>query len=206
MPWVSSYSSQIFHWNYSTSVTPNRLVRGTQSPAIKSTLEYRGDRLYDFKSNKTYIWKTYVRHFNSASQSGSGYPIRNLSITPPYKLGSTFSYQGRLSNTGALAPNAYTLPETASDTDNCLIFIDRPTTNLSKIQQVIYSATFSGFDASAGIKCGIVETKLIEIDWLIQGYSFATSSSLSRDMYYEGWRYDESEESFTFNHQSKGGT
>ena len=105
-----------------------------------------------------------------------------------------------------MAPNAYTLPETASDTDNCLIFIDRPTTNLSKIQQVIYSATFSGFDAAAGIKCGIVETKLIEIDWLIQGYSFATSSSLSRDMYYEGWRYDESDESFTFNHQSKGGT
>ena len=209
MPWVSPYSGNtnpIFHWNYSTSVTPNRLVRGTQSPAIKSTLEYRGDRLYDFKSNKTYIWKTYVRHFNSASQSGSGYPIRNLSITPPYKLGSTFSYQGRLSNTGALAPNAETLPATASETDNCLIFIDRPTTNLSKIQQVIYSATFSGFDAAAGIKCGIVETKLIEIDWLIQGYSFATSSSLSRDMYYEGWRYDESDESFTFNHQSKGGT
>ena len=209
MPWVSPYSGNtnpIFHWNYSTSVTPNRLVRGTQSPAIKSTLEYRGDRLYDFKSNKTYIWKTYVRHFNSASQSGSGYPIRNLSITPPYKLGSTFSYQGRLDNSGALAPNAYTLPATASETDNCLIFIDRPTTNLSKIQQVIYSATFSGFDAAAGIKCGIVETKLIEIDWLIQGYSFATSSSLSRDMYYEGWRYDESDESFTFNHQSKGGT
>ena len=209
MPWVSGYTgntSQIFHWNYSTSVTPNRLVRGTQSPAIKSTLEYRGDRLYDFKSNKTYIWKTYVRHFNSASQSGSGYPIRNLSITPPYKLGSTFSYQGRLSSSLALAPNAYTLPESASETDNCLIFIDRPTTNLSKIQQVIYSATFSGFDEAAGIKCGIVETKLIEIDWLIQGYSFATSSSLSRDMYYEGWRYDESDESFTFNHQSKGGT
>ena len=209
MPWVSPYSGNtnpIFHWNYSTSVTPNRLVRGTQSDAIKSTLEYRGDRLYDFKSNKTYIWKTYVRHFNSASQSASGYPIRNLSITPPYKLGSTFSYQGRLSNTGALALNAYTLPETASDTDNCLIFIDRPTTNLSKIQQVIYSATFSGFDAAAGSKCGIVETKLIEIDWLIQGYSFATSSSTSRDRYYEGWRYDESDESFTFNHQSKSGT
>ena len=71
MPWVSPYSGNtnpIFHWNYSTSVTPNRLVRGTQSDAIKSTLEYRGDRLYDFKSNKTYIWKTYVRHFNSASQ------------------------------------------------------------------------------------------------------------------------------------------
>ena len=210
MPWVSGYTgntSQIFHWNYSTSVTPNRLVRGTQSPAIKSTLEYRGDRLYDFKSNKTYIWKTYVRHFNSASQSGSGYPIRNLSITPPYKLGSTFSYQGKLSSSLALAPNAYTLPESASETDNCLIFIDRPTTNLSKIQQVIYSATFSGFDAAAGDKCGIVETKLIEIDWLIQGYSFATSSSLStRDMYYEGWRYDESDESFTFNHQSKSVT
>ena len=209
MPWVSPYSGNtnpIFHWNYSTSVTPNRLVRGTQSDAIKSTLEYRGDRLYDFKSNKTYIWKTYVRHFNSASQSASGYPIRNLSITPPYKLGSTFSYQGRLSNTGALALNAYTLPETASDTDNCLIFIDRPTTNLSKIQQVIYSATFSGFDAAAGAKCGIVETKLIEIDWLIQGYSFATSSNTSRDRYYEGWRYDESDESFTFNHQSKSGT
>ena len=209
MPWVSPYSGNtnpIFHWNYSTSVTPNRLVRGTQSPAIKSPLEYRGDRLYEFKSNKTYIWKTYVRHFNSASQSASGYPVRNLSITPPYKLGSTFSYQGRLSNSFALAPNAYTLPEDASETDNCLIFIDRPTTNLSKIQQVIYSATFSGFDAAAGIKCGIVETKLIEIDWLIQGYSFATSSSLSRDMYYEGWRYDESDESFTFNHQSKGNT
>jgi len=209
MPWTSGYSgnlSPIFHWNYSTSVVPNRLVRGTQSPASKSTLEYRGDRLYNFKSNKTYIWKTYVTNFNSASQSGSGYPIRNLSITPPYKLGSTFSYQGRLSNTGALAPNAETLPATASETNNCLIFIDRPTTNLSKIQQVIYSATFSGFDAAAGVKCGIVETKLIEIDWLIQGYSFATSSSLSRDMYYEGWRYDESDESFTFNHQSKGGT
>ena len=209
MPWVSPYSGNtnpIFHWNYSTSVTPNRLVRGTQSDAIKSTLEYRGDRLYDFKSNKTYIWKTYVRHFNSASQSASGYPIRNLSITPPYKLGSTFSYQGKLSSSLALAPNAYTLPESASETDNCLIFIDRPTTNLSKIQQVIYSATFSGFDAAAGIKCGIVETKLIEIDWLIQGYSFATSSSTSRDRYYEGWRYDESDESFTFNHQSKSGT
>ena len=209
MPWVSGYTgntSQIFHWNYSTSVTPNRLVRGTQSPAIKSTLEYRGDRLYDFKSNKTYIWKTYVRHFNSASQSGSGYPIRNLSITPPYKLGSTFSYQGKLSSSGALAPNAYTLPESVSETNNCLIFIDRPTTNLSKIQQVIYSATFSGFDSTGLSASGIVETKLIEIDWLIQGYSFATSSSLSRDMYYEGWRYDESDESFTFNHQSKGGT
>lgn len=209
MPWVSGYTgntSQIFHWNYSISVTPNRLVRGTQSPTLKSPLEYRGDRLYEFKSNKTYIWKTYVTNFNSASQSASGYPIRNLSITPPYKLGSTFSYQGKLSNSLALAPNAYTLPESASETDNCLIFIDRPTTNLSKIQQVIYSATFSGFDAAAGIKCGIVETKLIEIDWLIQGYSFATSSSLSRDMYYEGWRYDESDESFTFNHQSKGGT
>jgi len=55
MPWVSGYSgfsSIIFHWNYNTSVTPNRLVRGTQSVASKSTLEYRGDRLYDFKSNK----------------------------------------------------------------------------------------------------------------------------------------------------------
>ena len=213
MPWVSGYSgfsSIIFHWNYNTSVTPNRLVRGTQSVASKSTLEYRGDRLYDFKSNKTYIWKTYVSYFNSASQSGSGYPIRNLSITPPYKLGSTFSYQGKLSSSGALAPNAYTLPESASETNNCLIFIDRPTTNLSKIQQVIYSATFSGFDSSNLTNpSGIVETKLIEIDWLIQGYSFATSSDISasgRDKYYEGWRYDESDESFTFNHQSKGGT
>ena len=208
MPWISQYSgsnSPIVHWNYSTSVTPNRLVRGTQSPASKSTLEFRGSTNYNFKSNKTYIWKTYVRSFNSASQSGSGYPIRNLSITPPYKSGSTFSYQGRLDSSLALAPNAYTLPESVSETDNCLIFIDRPTTNLSKIQQVIYSATFSGFDASVGVKCGIVETKLIEVDWLIQGYSFATSSNLAtRDKYYEGWRYDESDESFMFNHQSKG--
>ena len=149
MPWISQYSgstSPIVHWNYSTSVTPNRLVRGTQSPASKSTLEFRGSTNYNFKSNKTYIWKTYVTSFNSASQSGSGYPIRNLSITPPYKFGSTFSYQGRLDSSLALAPNAYTLPESVSETDNCLIFIDRPTTNLSKIQQVIYSATFSGFD------------------------------------------------------------
>jgi hypothetical protein len=34
--------------------------------------------------------------------------------------------------------------------------------------------------------------------------SFATSSNLAtRDKYYEGWRYDESDESFMFNHQSK---
>jgi hypothetical protein len=206
MPWVSQYSSSIFHWNYNTSVTPNRLVRGTQSSEIKSTLEFKGSTNYNFKSNKTYIWKTYVSHFNSASQSGSGYPIRNLSITPPYKSGSTFSYQGKLDSSGALAPNAYTLPEDA-ETNNCLIFIDRPTTNLSKIQQIIYSATFSGFDSSNLTNpSGIAETKLIEIDWLIQGYSFATSSTPLRDIYYEGWRYDESDESFTFNHQNKSGT
>lgn len=207
MLWTSQFTgsaaSPIFHWGFSQSLTPPRLIRGTQSPATKSTLEYRGDRLYNFKSNKTYIWKTYVRNFNSASQSAS-FPIRNLSITPPYKSES-FSYRGALSNFGLPAPNANTLPDGNLEINNCLIFIDRPTTDLSKIQQVIYSATFSGFDASSGAKSGIVESKLIEIDWSIQGYSFATSSDATRDRVYEGWRY-ETDESFTFNHQNKSST
>ena len=200
MPWVSQFTgSTNSNWDYSTASTPFRLIRDNISQSTKSTLEFRGTSIYEFKSNKTYIWKTHVRNFNSASQSLSSIPLRNLSITPPYKLGSTFSYMYRnnLSYSPTPDPLIYTLPAT-SETDNCLIFIDRPTTNLSNSRQVIYGATFGGFEGS-----GIVESKLLEIDWIIQGYSFATSSNSTRDEYYEGWRFDEDDESFTYNHQNK---
>jgi len=199
MPWVSDFTgSTNSNWDYSTASTPFRLIRDNISQTTKSRLEFRGTSIYNFKSNKTYIWKTHVINFNSASQSLSSIPLRNLSITPPYKLGSTFSYMYRTTNgPGSPAPVVYTLPAT-SETDNCLIFIDRPTTNLSNSRQVIYGATFGGFEGS-----GIVESKLLEIDWIIQGYSFATSSNSTRDEYYEGWRFDEDDESFTYNHQNK---
>lgn len=214
MPWVSNFSgspvSPNFHWDYNTSLTPDQLVRDNTSQTVASQLSFRGNSLYTFKSNKTYIWKTYVRNFNSASQSTVGiplnFPLRKLGITPPYKLGSTFSYIGRSFLNGftvALAPEAYVLPYATSNTsDNCLIFIDRPTNDFQSLNQVIYSATFSGFETS-----GIVEAKLLEIDYLIQGYAFATYSfSTTDDRRYEGWRYDESDESFTFVHQSKSST
>ncbi len=214
MPWISSFTGSFaspnYHWDLNTSLTPDQIVRDNVSQTTRSQLEFRGTSYYNFKSTKTYIWKTYVRNFNSASQSGwstlTTYPRRRLQIYPPYRTGSTFSYQGQTYLSGSpaivttLAPEANTLPITG-DTNNCLIFIDRPVSDFRTVTQVVYGATFSDFETS-----GIVETNLIEIDWIIQGYSFATSSNSSNDSAYEGWRYNESDESFTYNHRSKSST
>lgn len=209
MSWISQYSgspvSPTFHWNYDLSLTPDQLVRSNNNQTTNSQLSYKTNTYYKFKSNKTYIWKTYVRNFNSASQSVTGLPLRKLGITPPYKIGSTFSYIGKVTTLAPFQtiPNAYTLPHAASNiSNNCLIFIDRPQTDYDSLTQVIYSATFSGFQTS-----GIVEAKLLELDWTIQGYSFATYSfGGSDDKKYEGWRFNESDQSFTYNHQDKSTT
>lgn len=222
MPWTSTSVNFTvnFHWTYNTSLTPEQLVRSNNGLATMGRLTFRKPgpgagtaQNYQFKSNKTYIWKTYVRNFNSASQSGYSliptFPKRALNITPPYKYGSTFSFRGAFyiesfTNYG-VATNSNTLPYSTTNTsDNCLVFIDRPSNDTVTKDMVIYSATFSNFETS-----GIVESKLLEIDYLIQGYSFATASSPSSpttdDRRYEGWRFDESDESFHYVHQSKSG-
>ena len=137
MPWTSTSVnlSGNFHWTYNTSLTPDQLVRSNNGPSTMGRLTFRKPgpgagtaQNYQFKSNKTYIWKTYVRNFNSASQSGYGliptFPKRALNITPPYKYGSTFSFRGAFyiesfTNYG-VATNSNTLPYSTTNTsDNC---------------------------------------------------------------------------------------
>ena len=189
MPWISQFSglatSPNFRWDLITSVTPNILQRDSISPTQNSILRWKGSEQYRFKSKKTYIWKTEVVNFNSASQS------RHLRLSPPWKPGATFSW---IWNS---APVSRTLP-IPGETRNTLIYIDSPLTNFNSDDQVIYAATSSGMDYPSGI----ISQKLIESDWLIQGYSFATSSNLSNDAKYEGWRYNETGDSFEFQHSS----
>lgn len=187
MPWISSFSGPVgnpnFRWDLITSVVPQVLQRDVLSPTSNSILRWQGPTKYQFKSNKTYIWKTEVVNFNSASQS------KHLRLSPPYKSGATFSY---IFNS---TPQNRTLP-IPLETRNTLIFIDRPLSDSVTDDQVIYGATTSGFNHPSGI----ISTKLIESDWLIQGYSFATSSNGSNNQVYEGWRYDESLDRFSFYH------
>ncbi|NBP15972.1 hypothetical protein EBU95_16540 [bacterium] len=189
MPWISEFSgtslSPNFRWDLITSVTPNILQRDSSNATQNAILKWRGTNQYQFKAKKTYIWKTEVSNFNSASQS------KHLRLSPPFKPGATFSF---IWNSVSLNR---TLP-IPGENRNTLIYIDSPLSDLNTNNEVIYGATPSGMNHPSGI----ISQKLIESDWIIQGYSFATSSNSANDHCYEGWRYDEFGDSFEFQHSA----
>lgn len=188
MPWISDFLGLLtpnFRWDLITSVNPVILQRDNALPTSNSLLRWRGSNQYQFKSSKTYIWKTEVVNFNSASQS------KHLRLSPPWKSTATFSFQHTTNSLTRTIP-------ISGETRNTLVYIDRPLSDFTTDDQVIYGAETAGFDHPSGL----ISTKLIECDWIIQGYSYATSSNLANNPVYEGWRYNESNDSFSFFHSA----
>lgn len=212
------------HWKFNT-VAPNvgmyRDEKETSKNSYLRQIDSTGTGIR-YSANKTYIFKTNVLNFNSASQSVFTQSVGNLvvSFTQSYKKlelttpwGSTIKYES-YTQSGSVPvflplvgtiqfpvitwkKMADTLPYSYSGNDsNCTLqYVTSPPQNNNTPLKFTYNATHRGF----GFSSVITKSDVIEIDWKMQGWAFATSTH----DYYEGWSYNEINKSFKYIHASK---
>jgi hypothetical protein len=188
-------------WSF---VSGSGLQRTSSGPGLTSSIRYVDPTLRTYTPNKSYIFKTQVSGFDSNNGYLEFFPSWSFSekkfiwsnIVPTY----TNSELEIITGTGQGSPlnvicSTYSLMTTpiAGDTNTTLFYISRPPSITPRTDRVKYASTTNGFNG------GFIKSfDIIEVDWLFLGYCFATSSNSTNDEYYEGWRYDNVSDTFTF--------
>lgn len=188
MTWVSTRNGSQRHWVW------NSLHGGLTRTSVAATnslanLSYTGVAK-TFSPEKTYLFRTKVDNFDNSLS------YKRLEIQA---FGLTFSY-GYNSN-----PVNSTLP-ISSLNDTYLNWYVKPSTLSSNSTYVRYFANYNEFGTQSGVSTTasvIQEFSLTEFDWIGQGWTIATSSNTLENSRYEGWRFNESNESFQFYHRQK---
>jgi hypothetical protein len=188
MAWVTTSSGSNKHWVWNS--TYSGLTRTITAPTNSSTsLSYTGITK-TFSPEKTYLFRTKVDNFDNSLS------YKRLEIAA---FGFTFSYQYNA------VPNS-TLPLSSTSYDTYLNWYVKPSTLSSGSTYVRYHADYNEFGTQSGVSTVasvIQEFSLTEFDWIGQGWTIATSSNSLENSKYEGWRFNESDESFQFYHRQE---
>lgn len=194
MAWVSDYygtTGTNRGWSYST--LNGGFVRVNYGPSELAVLKYTSTN-YEYKTNKTYILRTDVKNFydtmgrlNVSMPFGTSTAFTASSI----KISSSYSPGYGYTNNTTTSPGR-NIP-LSSDADTTIIYYSSVSTSNNSINRASYNETYASFYQSY-----IKSFDLIELDWYIQGYSIATSSNITSDKKYEGWRYLPNDKSFKF--------
>jgi hypothetical protein len=186
MSWISS-GSPGKHWVF--NATHSGITRTSISPTSSTTfLRYNISNTYTFSPEKTYLFKTKVNNFTNE------FIYKSLEIR---SFGKSFSYNYNATSTQSKLPfNNNTQPVYL----NWYVSPNSLTTTNTLTE---YFSTYNGFGTHSGSTTASViqEFSLTEINWKIQGWSWATASNGNNN--YEGWRFNEIDESFEFNHFEK---
>jgi len=207
MAWVSDYygfSGSNRGWGYST---PNGgFVRVNYGPSELAVLKYTSTN-YEYKTNKNYILRTDVKDFYQTNSrlnvsmpfgtepngwlGESGFVSTKAFTASSIKIPSTFSPIYGYTNNTTTSPG-WNIP-LSGDNNTTIIYYSTPESTYNSINRASYNEKYQSFSQSY-----IKSFDLIELDWHIQGYSIATSSSVLNDTKYEGWRYLQNDKSFKF--------
>lgn len=194
MAWVSDYygiTGTNRGWAYST--LNGGFVRVNYGPSELAVLKYTSTN-YEYKTNKTYILRTDVKNFYDT--------MGRLNVSMPFGTSTAFtassikissSYSPGYGYTNNAATSQGRNIPLSSDADTTIIYYSSVSTSNNSINRASYNETYASFYQSY-----IKSFDLIELDWYIQGYSIATSSNITSDKKYEGWRYLPNDKSFKF--------
>lgn len=166
------------YWTYSTIYSG--MTRTKVEPTGTYSLWYSTSAKY-FSSEKTYLFNLKVSNFSNTNN------YKFLRLNSPWGDSFTFSYNA----TASLG----TLP--ISSGNNTLNFYSRPSTSTSYSDILFCNSTYNGFGTQSNNSVASVITSLdvVEFDWYVQGWSWATSSNI-----YMGWSYNNTNNSFTYKH------
>jgi len=186
MGWQSQSTTSQFHWGVNT--TWGGLTRTTQAKTTKSQLVYV-DQYKTYSPEKTYIFKTLVNNFNRNLGGNSTVNYKALEVRTPW--GAGFTYSVALGNEDSRLP-------VRNDSNVTLTYYARPSVTIRDNALAQYFATYNGFATSSNSSTASVikSVEVIEVDWLFQGWILASSSVFPTG--YEGWSYNDSQNSFTY--------
>lgn len=177
MAWYSSSTvllGSIYHWE-----TQN--ISGATALSVKpeyslSTLQWR-DTGRQFKSDKTYVYKTYVRHLDSIN-SGMSFSINSI-------WGDKFQI-----STQSLGNNLTYLPFTSTQS-GYLYFYSKPNSNSNSNNYVYYQAN-GNFGSGTSPSPGIISLDVSELNWDVNGFIYCdngTNQNFSTSSHSLGWKY-----------------
>ena len=182
MGWKTSGSSAANkYWTYSASAVG--MTRANVAPTGTVSLWYNTSGKY-FSSEKNYLFKINVNNF------GYNNTYKYLLAETPWFDRFTYSYN----STQILS----TLPSLS--TDNFLNFYSSPAISRSYTDVVFYKSTYNGFGTVSALPSVIKSIDIVELDWFIQGWSWATAS------FNMGWEYNNLNNSFKYKHQQTSTT
>jgi hypothetical protein len=180
MSWVTSGPANSKHWVF--NATHSGITRTSIAATLSTTfLRYSNSSNYTFSPEKTYLFKTKVNNFTNQFIY-KFLEIRSFGKSFTYNYDAiTFQSKLPFDNSTNVYLNWYASPNSLTTTNDL----------------VEYFATYNGFGTHSGSTTASViqEFSLTEINWKLQGWSWATASG---DNNYEGWRFNENDESFTF--------
>ena len=189
MAWVSTRNGSNLHWSYTALY--GGLTRTSVAPTQSATLLTYNGVSRKFSPEKTYLFRTKVDNFDYSNS------YKRLEIRA---FGFSFSYQYNATQ------NISTLP-LSSLNDTYLNWYIRPQSLNTTTVYAAYHANYNEFGTQSGptgVTASVIqELTVTEFDWLLQGWTMATSSNSLENSKYEGWRFNESNESFQFNHRQK---
>jgi hypothetical protein len=177
MAWQTSGSNaNNKYWTYSTSAVgmtrTNVVPLGTFSLWYSTTSKR-------FSSEKNYLFKINVNNFGHAN-------------TYKYLVAET-PWGDRFTHSHNATPYLSTLPYSSSE--NVLNFYSKPPSSASYTNVAFYKSTYNGFGTVSGVPSVIKSIDIIELDWFIQGWAWATASANM------GWRYNNIDNSFQYTYQ-----
>lgn len=193
MSWISTTNNlSQKHWNWNS--TYNGMTRTSVGPTVSaSNLRYTSTSKV-FSSEKTYLFRTTVDNFTISPVGGGTY--KRLEIRG---LGSSFSYNYNANNTLSTLPVSET-------SDIYLSWYISPQTTNSYTDYVSYFANYNDFGTPSGIStvASVIKNfEIVEFDWKVQGWGIATSSNAANNIKYEGWRFNDYDDSFEFFHRNE---
>ena len=179
MAWQSSANAfSNLHWVGSN--THNGISRSpVNGPSSTGDLKYLRGSIKTFSPEKTYIIKTEVNDFDTGV-AGGRLIVRNA-------YGTTFSYENFAGGVVSRLP----IVDAGTVTLNW-VFKGSPTIVSTNIIASYYNNLASQFPQPTVIR----SFQLVELDWNIRGWSWATSSNFSTN--YQGWKYSPGTDKFTF--------
>ncbi len=188
MGWQSSQNSGSGAYQWGVNTTWQGLTRVNVSSTVKSRLLYVGE-YKNYSPEKTYIFKTLVNNFNRNLGGNSTVNYKALEVRTPWGTGFTYSVGSGGDDSKLPIRN---------DSNVTLTYYSRPSVNERSNILGQYLATYNSFGTSSGTSTASVikSIEVIEIDWLVQGWIMASSSTFQTG--YEGWSYNNDENSFTY--------
>lgn len=188
--WKSSgTTTNNISWIYS-GTSPVGISRKLYSPTQSMNLWYESSNNKYFSPEKTYLFKLDVENFWSNTTPATAVnSYKFLNLVSPWGESFTYSYSS--------TNNLRTLPTNPAITS--LNFYSRPNQGTTTKKLINCYSTYNGFSTQSNSTSGksvIKSVDIIEIDWLFQGWSWATSSTSGQNN--SGWTYNSINNSFNY--------